>query len=615
MNKIFIIFLMLFIPLSQIQSSEFDFQTSGLDAKLYSVFKRYEEAAKKLFISNIDGIKIERTEWEKWVKNYFSKNDLIKLKINQKKRILTAQISNKQKSFLDLDKLRSDPKKLKHFIKEMPKGGLLHIHPSGCDSKMTLEKILKEKNPKINPEKFLKNATGYSLFNEATFRKDFLDKLQKTYDTLSNYLKTKIKPELEEYIENKSLPYLLKKQIVEKLNAIIEKEPLWNKVVLDRKKLKEETKKLIKESSLDRKKLIRTNVLILENYYPHEIKNSLRFKYFYKKELEFLKKKKHCFYYNDLTKKEQDEFLALFFLPKGNHDFKTFLARFYPRHSLGKSSFYRYKAFLTQQRAQGISYVEFTSGIFFRKDTFLKQLEEYNLLAKKLEDETGVVVRILFAFSRWKDIYENKMIAYQLSKLIDNFPYIIGVNIVGSELEYPLFEQGQFIYSSLKNAIQSGANINLTVHAGEHEPNNKTKNCRDALIFGVQRIGHAVWLNQDPVALEFAIKNKIAIEANIISNLRLKAVQSTENHPFLKFLRLDLPVSLSTDDPGIFKTSIEDEYYVAITKTDISWFEVKQLILNSIKTAFVNKNLKRHLLTKLKDDLFSFENKWKKILD
>ena len=141
------------------------------------------------------------------------------------------------------------------------------------------------------------------------------------------------------------------------------------------------------------------------------------------------------------------------------------------------------------------------------------------------------------------------------------------------------------------------------------------RNVRDAMIMGAERVGHGVKLAQDTLALEYAVQEKkLPIEINIYSNYRLQVNEDFSKHPFLNFLRLGLPVSLSTDDEGMFKTDIVNEYEIAIMYTDITHEELKQMAFNSIETAFSDEAVKTDLLLKLIQDFELFEEKWRQIL-
>jgi adenosine deaminase len=182
---------------------------------------------------------------------------------------------------------------------------------------------------------------------------------------------------------------------------------------------------------------------------------------------------------------------------------------------------------------------------------------------------------------------------------------ITGIDILGNETHTPALEKGQTIYATVLSAVTDGkSRLHRTMHAGEL---GDVRNPRDAMILGSERLGHAVKLEKDPVALEYARRNKIGVEVNLVSNLRLGAVQQLDNHPFIRYLRLGLKPSLSTDDEGMFETDMNRECRTAIEKSDISYSELKQLIRNSIETAFVEKEIQIRLEEQLQRDFEKFE--------
>jgi adenosine deaminase CECR1 len=94
----------------------------------------------------------------------------------------------------------------------------------------------------------------------------------------------------------------------------------------------------------------------------------------------------------------------------------------------------------------------------------------------------------------------------------------------------------------------------------------------------------------------------------LTSNLRLEAVRTLKNHPFLSYLRLGLPVSLSTDDEGIVDTDINQECREAIETSDITYIEMKKMAFNSIESSFLSLPEKSALLALLATQFREFEN-------
>ena len=77
---------------------------------------------------------------------------------------------------------------------------------------------------------------------------------------------------------------------------------------------------------------------------------------------------------------------------------------------------------------------------------------------------------------------------------------------------------------------------------------------------GAERIGHGIGAAQDPVLLDYLASHGIALEVCPTSNVCTGAVPSLAEHPLPTLLAAGVPVTLATDDPGMFHTSLNDEY-------------------------------------------------------
>ncbi len=301
--------------------------------------------------------------------------------------------------------------------------------------------------------------------------------------------------------------------------------------------------------------------------------------------------------YLQYSKENQKYFQQFLFLPFGKQPFSRFNSVFY---FLGTAVHtwvdYEKALFDFSRRAfkQGVIYVEFTSG-------FSNELAS---IIEKIQREVGLIIRVNYSFDRTQtpeDLFE------QAKKILEmpRNKYLVGIDFLDNEEENPAFEKGQLLYGAfLKAKISKTSDLHLTMHAGEL---GDIRNPRDAIILGSERLGHGVNLMEDAIALEYASQNKIPVEINLVSNLRLTKINNLKEHPFLNYLRLGLPVSLSTDDEGIFDTDIKNECVMVIKETDISYDEFKQMSYNSIEYSFATESDKKLLLTILNQRFIDFE--------
>jgi adenosine deaminase CECR1 len=322
--------------------------------------------------------------------------------------------------------------------------------------------------------------------------------------------------------------------------------------------------------------------------------------------------------YSELSEGDQTHFVDLFFLPKApyDHSFKRFsfpflvfpLMRDKAKPELDPDSI-QLIDFVKRAAGMGVRYIELTKGFKIDDETF----DRLSQLADQLYKQTGVVVRWNFAFFRNADAKKNAELAVSLLTQLERKPsqVVVGVDLLANEETSPALEAGQQSYAPIEAAALGRSDkfhtrLHRTFHAGEL---GLSENVRDAIIFGAERVGHGVHLNDDPVTLEQARQMKLGVEVAPISNLRLRVVKNLKEHPFLKFLRLGLRVSLATDDEGVLETDMNKECAKVVMDTDVTYDELKQMADNSIDTAFVNDEQKQKLRTWLDSSFAEFERK------
>lgn len=261
-------------------------------------------------------------------------------------------------------------------------------------------------------------------------------------------------------------------------------------------------------------------------------------------------------------------------------------------------------------------YVELTRNLPVLKES-RKFSDRYDSLLNWTKEsevtELGAIYpRTLLSFNRTNlDTDERRL--YQVTTMsqflqMNPSPYVVGINLMGDESLVSALDASQLIYGKLLvTNRQRNTGLQATIHAGEL---GDVRNLREAIVFGVQRIGHGVKLQEEPVYLELARRYHVAIESNLTSNDLLKVVPISTN-PFLYFYRLGLPVSLSTDDEGMFETSADRECEKAITQTDIEYVELKGMMKNSLSTSFADQSLKEQLQNQLENDFLKFETQWR----
>jgi adenosine deaminase len=77
----------------------------------------------------------------------------------------------------------------------------------------------------------------------------------------------------------------------------------------------------------------------------------------------------------------------------------------------------------------------------------------------------------------------------------------------------------------------------------------------------------------------------IAVEINLTSNDLILGVRGDE-HPFPVYRKHGVPVALSTDDEGVSRSQLTEEFERAVLTYNLSYADLKELVRNSIEYSF-----------------------------
>jgi adenosine deaminase/aminodeoxyfutalosine deaminase len=136
--------------------------------------------------------------------------------------------------------------------------------------------------------------------------------------------------------------------------------------------------------------------------------------------------------------------------------------------------------------------------------------------------------------------------------------------------------------------------LRLTCHAGETiGPESVWGALR---VLRTERIGHGTSCWRDPSLMAHLVDTQIPVEISLTSNVRTGCVRGLEHHPLKTYCDLGLLVTLNTDDPAMFETTITREYQIAQDVFGFSDEKLKQLAMNSFKASFLPPEKKSEYL-------------------
>ncbi|MFC3569527.1 adenosine deaminase [Paracoccus sp. TOH] len=140
------------------------------------------------------------------------------------------------------------------------------------------------------------------------------------------------------------------------------------------------------------------------------------------------------------------------------------------------------------------------------------------------------------------------------------------------------------------------AGLGLTAHAGEWRG---PESVRDALSLGVARIGHGIRAVEDPALLRDLAERGTTLEVCPGSNVALGIVPSWSAHPIARLADAGVRVTVSTDDPPFFHTSLSREYQMLADAFGWAEDEFRQMNLWAVDAAFCDETTR----TRLRKDL------------
>ena len=171
---------------------------------------------------------------------------------------------------------------------------------------------------------------------------------------------------------------------------------------------------------------------------------------------------------------------------------------------------------------------------------------------------------------------------------------VVAFGMGGDELAVPAAEFGDVYDYAAANGLRR------LVHAGEIGGPDSVREAVE--ILGAERIGHGIAAAADPAVMALLAEKSIGLELCPASNLRTGALArhlgreaSLADHPLPKLFRAGIPISVSTDDPAMFDTSLAREFGT-LEEMGLSREEIISIAEGAFRGAFLTEGEKSALL-------------------
>ena len=192
---------------------------------------------------------------------------------------------------------------------------------------------------------------------------------------------------------------------------------------------------------------------------------------------------------------------------------------------------------------------------------------------------------------------------------------LVGVNIVGQESQYVSMRDYALHMRMFKFLHERYPNVKLALHAGELAlgdvpPEGLQFHIDQAVhVAGANRIGHGIDLAHEANAIGImkTMREKdIPVEINLTSNAFISGIEGDE-HPLTLYRKYGVPYVISTDDAGVTRHNLANEYVLFASRYKPDYAEIKRAVYNSVRYSFLKGADKQRLAAQLDQRFAAFE--------
>lgn len=156
---------------------------------------------------------------------------------------------------------------------------------------------------------------------------------------------------------------------------------------------------------------------------------------------------------------------------------------------------------------------------------------------------------------------------------------IVALDLAGDEANFPAEPFAHIFEESRQRGLA------LTLHAGEWSGAANVGIAIEQI--GVERIGHGVRVMEDMDVARLARDRGIVFEVCPTSNYQSGVIPDLNAHPLPAMLAAGLTVTVNTDDPGVSRITLSDEYQLACNILGLSLDQLRGCVLAAAKGAFL----------------------------
>jgi aminodeoxyfutalosine deaminase len=219
----------------------------------------------------------------------------------------------------------------------------------------------------------------------------------------------------------------------------------------------------------------------------------------------------------------------------------------------------------------------FSLGIPF--DTFFAGLTRGRLRAQK---EFGIEIRWIFDIVRDipDETLNSRRAEYTLAVALEGMNNgVVALGLGGAEVGHPP-EQFTVWFEKAREA-----GLHSAPHAGETVGPGSVWGAIQVL--GAERLGHGVRSIEDPTLVAYLADRRIPLEVCPTSNVRLGVYADLASHPLPGLHYAGVPVTINSDDPPLFNTTLNDEVKLLVDPFNFDFDTINEILLNGVRCSFL----------------------------
>jgi aminodeoxyfutalosine deaminase len=172
-------------------------------------------------------------------------------------------------------------------------------------------------------------------------------------------------------------------------------------------------------------------------------------------------------------------------------------------------------------------------------------------------------------------------------------PLLVGCGLGGPEIGVP---RAQF-KPHFDRARAAG--LHSVPHSGE---STGPETIWDAIReLGAERIGHGIAAIRDPRLVDHLAEHRIPLEISPTSNLATRVVERIEDHPIRALRDAGVVVTVNSDDPPMFGTTLNREYAIAADLLDLDEGGLRELATTALDVSFAPDDVKARIRREIGD--------------